>query len=169
MESWGANLYGDPCRECAFDWSIGAADAVAWVAGLEPRLADATATARGPERRPTGGWTVSGYVSHVGDNLRQWAERVQCARLSGQLEVSGYDPDVLAEARAYTEISLEAAVWSAGLAATAWASVLGDAVREGVELTHVTRGLQRAQDVARNNCHDVFHHLWDIEQILGGA
>lgn len=168
MEPWGADLYGDPCRECAFDWSIDAADAVGRVAELPARLAGATATARGPERRATGGWTVSGYVSHIGDNLRQWAERVQCARLSGQVEVSGYDPDALAEARVYTRISLEAAVWSAGLAATAWAGVLGDAVCEGVKLTHVTRGLQRAEDVARNNCHDVHHHLWDIEQILNG-
>lgn len=168
MEIWGADLYGDPCRECAFDWSIGATAAVDRVAGLGPRLAGVTTAAHGPERRPTGGWTVSAYVSHMGDNLRQWAERVQCARLSGQVEVSGYDPDVLAEARAYPEISLEAAVWSAGIAATAWAGVMGDAVQEGVELIHATRGLQRAEDIARNNCHDVFHHLWDIEQILAG-
>ncbi|MFC3987986.1 hypothetical protein [Actinoplanes siamensis] len=37
---------------------------------------------------------------------------------------------------------------------------------EQAELHHVTRGVQRAADVARNNCHDAYHHLWDIRMIL---
>lgn len=106
------------------------------------------------------------YVCHVGDNLRQWAERVQSCRLSGQVEVVGYDPDVLADARAYATLSLEAAVWSTGMAAVGWAEVLTLALDEAVELQHQTRGLQRAADIAHNNCHDAHHHLWDIREIL---
>lgn len=165
MEAWGAALYGDPCRECGFDWSIGAADAIAWVSTFDGRLAEATANARGDERRPSGGWSVTEYTAHIGDNLRQWAERVQGARLDGRTELAGYDPDELAAARGYADLTLGAASWSACQAALLWVSVLEPAVTEGVSLRHATRGPQRAEDVARNNCHDAYHHLWDIQTI----
>ena len=45
--------------------------------------------------------------------------------------------------------------------------VLRAAVDENTELDHETRGLQRAEDIARNNCHDAHHHLWDIRVIRG--
>jgi SAM-dependent methyltransferase len=166
VEPWGAALYGNPCRECGFDWSLTPAEAVRWVAGWGARLAAATAAADGTERRVDGGWSVSEYASHVGDNLRQWAERLQSARLAQQIQVAGYDPDALAVARGYATLPLAVAVWSSELAATTWVEVLTSALDEDVSLRHPTRGLQRAADVARNNCHDAFHHLWDVEQIL---
>ena len=166
MEPWGAALFGNPCHACGFDWSITPEDALGWVSGLSPRLAEATERACGFERRSSGGWSVTEYVCHVGDNLRQWAERVQSARLAHQFEVAGYDPDALAKARGYAALPLAAAAWSTGLAAAAWVSVLSPALAEGVELQHATRGLQRAEDIARNNCHDAYHHVWDIVEIL---
>ena len=82
--------------------------------------------------------------------------------------MSGYDPDDLALARRYETLPLAAALWSTGKAIDAWVSVLPAAVSEGIVLEHETRGTQRAEDVARNNCHDAQHHLWDISQILLG-
>lgn len=152
MEPWGAALYGDPCRECGFDWSLTPLDAVTWVRVLETRIREAVGSLTGDERLE--GWSVSQYVSHVGDNLHQWAERVQAARLAGQTQVAGYDPDTLATARGYEFIPLAMALWSAGKAAERWVEVLTAAVNEGVELEHATRGRQRAEDIARNNCHD---------------
>lgn len=165
MELWGAALYGDPCHECEFDWSLSPIDAIAFIEELPDRLAEATAGATGEERGPAGGWSVKEYVSHVGDNLRAWAERVQGARLAGDQAIAGYDPDSLANARNYATIPLPAALWSAGISAREWAPVLQQALVERVELHHATRGVQRAEDIARNNCHDAYHHLWDIRRL----
>ncbi|WP_181309952.1 hypothetical protein [Nocardioides campestrisoli] len=167
VELWGAPLYGDPCRECGFAWSISPQDAVAWVRDFEQHARVAVGSLTGDER--LGGWSVAEYVSHVGDNLRHWSERVQAARLSGRTQVAGYDPDALGDARGYASIPLQVGLWSAGHAAQRWADVLGAALDEGVELQHVARGLQRAEDVARNNCHDAYHHLWDIRRIASAS
>ena len=78
MELWGAAIFGDPCRECAFDWTQSPEQALAWMEQAAGQCAEATAHAHGSERAD--GWSVSEYVSHVGDNLRQWAERLQGAR-----------------------------------------------------------------------------------------
>lgn len=164
MELWGAGIYGDPCNECGFDWSLTPDDALAWVADLESHIRGAAGTAIGSERLD--GWSVSEYVSHVGDNLRQWAERVQAVRLAGITVVGGYDPDALAVARGYEQLPLPAAVWSALRSADAWCQVLRDAIAERVELQHATRGLQRAEDIVRNNTHDAYHHVWDIRRIV---
>ena len=151
-----------------FDWSISPQGAIDWVSNLQPRLTAVTASAGGSERRETGGWSVIQYVCHVGDNLRQWSERLQGARLAGTEAVSGYDADDLALARRYETLPLAAALWSTGHAIAPWVSVLTAAVAEAIVLEHETRGTQRAEDVARNNCHDAQHHLWDISQILSG-
>lgn len=163
MEPWGAVLYGDPCRECGFAWSMTAHDAVAWVAGFDEVVKKTTGSVTGRER--FGGWSIAAYVAHVGDNLRQWAERVQAARLAGETNVPGYDQDALAHARNYELIPLEVARWSVSHEAARWCEVMTAALAEGVEVQHATRGAQRAEDIARNNCHDAHHHLWDIQRI----
>lgn len=167
MERWGASLFGDPCRECAFDWSLSVEEALARMQQVPARFAQTTAGAKGSERGD--GWSVSEYVSHVGDNLRQWAERVQGARLAGRFDVAGYDPDTLASAREYASVPLEAALWSLELSVDAWLLVMRSAMAEGVELQHATRGLQRAEDLIRNNTHDAHHHLWDVTGILASS
>ncbi|AJT42440.1 hypothetical protein [Psychromicrobium lacuslunae] len=165
METWGAALFGDPCRECGFDWSVASEQAIGWVSKMPAEFAAVGAGSSG--REAGSGWSVAEYISHVADNLRQWSERVQAARLDGQLEVAGYDPDELAVARGYPTIPLAAALWSLELSAQAWVAVLGAAHQEGIELRHAARGLQRASDIARNNAHDAYHHLWDVRRILG--
>ncbi|WP_189083236.1 hypothetical protein [Mangrovihabitans endophyticus] len=140
--------------------------ALSWVSGWNQHLAAASAGADGTERRLGGGWSVTEYVCHVGDNLRQWSERLQAALLSQQNEVVGYDPDALAVARGYAALPFSVAAWSSALAAAVWVEVVGQALSDKVALQHATRGRQTAEDVARNNCHDAYHHLWDIEQIL---
>ncbi|GJF31310.1 hypothetical protein KNE206_40100 [Kitasatospora sp. NE20-6] len=123
----------------------------------------------GDERHPDLGWTPAGYVSHVTDNLRIWAERLAGARLAGVVDVQGYDPDALAEARGYGSVPAAAALWSLPIAADAWARSVSAALEEQVVLRHAKRGPQRAEDVARNNAHDAVHHLWDIRRILAYA
>lgn len=165
MELWGSALFGEPCRECGFGWSVDPAEAVAGVRAFAARARVEAASCTGEERLD--GWSVAEYVAHVGDNLRQWAERVQSARLAGRTAVAGYDPDALAQARDYSAIPLQVALWSAEQAAERWAEVLTAALDEQVVLEHATRGPQRAEDVARNNAHDAHHHLHDIRRIAG--
>jgi hypothetical protein len=97
------------------------------------------------------------------------AERLAGARLSGAVEVPGYDPDLMARARHYNEIAPAAALWSLEHAAVAWSESITAALDHGVVLQHATRGAQRAADVARNNAHDGYHHARDIERILEHA
>jgi hypothetical protein len=137
------------------------------VRAFEEHAREATDSLTGEERLD--GWSVAEYVSHVGDNLRQWSERIQAARLAGRRHVAGCDPDALSAARGYASIPLEVGLWSVGNAAERWADVLTAALDEGVELQHTTRGLQRAEDVARNNCHDAYHHIWDIQRIAAAS
>ena len=110
------------------------------------------------------------YVCHVVDNLRIWAEGLAAGvRLSRRVDVPGYDPDLLAEARRYHLIAPVAALWSLERAAAAWSDSVTAALDHDVVLWHAARGVQRAADVALNNAHDASHHVWDIERILEAA
>ena len=103
MEKWGADLYGDPCRECGFGWKLSPAQAVASVRAVPGAYAARLAGATGRERHPDLAWTTAAYVSHVTDNLRTWAERLAGGYLAGDLAVPGYEPDLLSRARHYNE------------------------------------------------------------------
>ncbi|GAA4962159.1 DinB family protein [Kineococcus glutinatus] len=169
MEPWGARLYGDPCTRCAWSWSGDAAADIAYVREVPARYARLLTGRAGTERHPDLGWSVTGYVCHVGDNLRQWAERVAGVLRGGDPRVAGYDPDALAAARGYERTSLPAALWSLERSAAAWVQVLGEAVAAGVVLQHATRGPQPAADVAGNNAHDAHHHEWDVRRSLAAS
>lgn len=166
MEMWGATLYGDPCRECAYDWSISPDTAVQLVAAIPDRYAALLAGATGVERHPDLGWTVGGYVCHVVDNLRIWAERLAAAALGPQCEAPGYDENLLAQARNYSLVPLAGALWSLRSAAKDWVTVVAMGLEQDIVVVHSGRGEQRAGDVARNNAHDAHHHEWDIGRSL---
>lgn len=169
MEDWGARLYGDPCRQCGYDWAIAPQAAVQLVAAVPERFAELLANADGTERHPDLGWTVGAYVCHVADNLRIWAERLVGALLAGQRTVSGYDENLLADARGYAFVPLAGALWSLRRACEDWCGVARWALEQGVVLLHARRGEQRAADVARNNAHDAHHHEWDIRRSLSAT
>jgi hypothetical protein len=82
VEKWGADLYGDPCRECGFGWKLSPAQAVASVRAIPGAYTSRLAGATGRERHPDLAWTTAVYVSHVTDNLRTWAERLAGGYLS---------------------------------------------------------------------------------------
>lgn len=166
MELFGPALYGDPCRECGWDWTRGSTAAIAAVRDLPGLLRTEVGGATGRERHPDLGWSVTGYVAHVADNLRAWAERVAGVLQGAGPEVGGYDPDELARARRYEEIALPAALWSLEQAAAAWVLVLTEAVRDDAVLQHRSRGVQTAHDVVQNNAHDAHHHVWDVRRTL---
>ena len=168
MEKWGADLYGDPCRECGFGWKLSPAQAVASVRAVPGAYAARLAGATGRERHPDLAWTTAAYVSHVTDNLRTWAERLAGGYLAGDLAVPGYDPDLLSRARHSNEVSLAGALWSLRWAVDAWAQS-AEAAWTAPWCCSTRPGRQRAEDVARNNAHDAHHHLWDIDRTLGAG
>jgi hypothetical protein len=167
VERWGADLYGDPCDGCGYDWSVTPHEAIRIVNGLPDRFRELLDGCTGQERHPDLAWGPTAYVCHVADNLRTWAEGLAAGvRLSAEVAVPGYDPDLLAEARRYHKIASAAALWSLERAEDTWSEVVTVALGHGVVLQHTARGIQRAEDVARNNAHDASHHLWDIQRIL---
>jgi len=166
VESWGAALYGDPCRGCGFDWSISPDAAMGLVAGVPARYTGLLAHTDGSQRHPDLDWTAGAYVCHVSDNLRIWAERLAGAALGGSRQVPGYDENLLARARAYDRVPLAGALWSLQRAARDWQEAVHLALGRDVVLLHASSGEQRAADVVRNNAHDAHHHTWDIRRSM---
>ena len=121
MNTWGVRVYGNPCRECGFDWSISVEAAAAIVAEIPERYARVLEGQDGSVRHPGLGWSVGAYVCHVGDNLRIWAERMWSSVEAEHVEIEAYDQDELASVRRYESIPLATALWSLSHAVDAWA------------------------------------------------
>jgi len=162
-------MYGDPCRECSYDWSTTPTQAVQLVEALPSVFRELLDGSTGQERHPDLAWGATGYVCHVGDNLRIWAEGLAAGLDNASqvpVPVPGYDPDLLAEAKRYSLVVPNAALCALASAVSAWSDVVPRAMHQGVVLWHARRGEQRAEDVARNNAHDAMHHVWDVRRIL---
>jgi hypothetical protein len=165
MSSWGPRTYGDPCRECGFSWGIVRSDAEAILARLPERLTKLLANASGSERHPDLEWSVTGYVAHVGDNLRIWAERVAGITRGGSRNVGRYDENALSQARVYDSLSLLGALWSLERAIRDWLEAVAAAPAD-LMMIHSERGEVSLDDVVRSNVHDAVHHEWDIKRSL---
>jgi hypothetical protein len=168
MDKWGAPLYGDPCRECGFSWTGGIADTVSEMRGLPGSIVGLVTGATGTERLPHLGWNVSGYVAHMTDNTRIWAERLVAVARGADAHVAAYDPDLLAESRHYNDVALQGATWSLVIAVDNWLSAVEEAELAGVVMLHSERGEMGVFDVVASNTHDAYHHRWDLAQILHG-
>jgi hypothetical protein len=169
VNDWGPVVYGQPCRACAFDWSVSLDDAVELMEELAASFDDLLVDATGAEHYPDVAWPVTAYVSHVADNLRIWTERLMGVALGASPVVGGYNENELAEARNYAMIPLEAALWSLRLSAREWLGAVDASSRIGPLMTHPDRGELDLLDVVRSNTHDAHHHLWDVRRALAYA
>jgi hypothetical protein len=171
VTDWGPSTYGQPCRDCAFDWSVTLEDARARLATIPREYGEvlASAGATGTERHPALAWTVAGYVSHVADNLRIWTERLRGVASGATRQVGGYDENELAQARNYALIPIEAALWSLGLSVTEWGKAVDASRPAGVLMVHPERGELDLLAVVTSNTHDAHHHLWDVRRALGSG
>jgi hypothetical protein len=122
--------------------------------------------ATGTERLPELGWNVSGYIAHMTDNTRIWAERMIAVASGADAHVVPYDPDLLAEARHYNDVALQGAKWSLRIAVGDWLSAVEEAESAEVVMLHSERGAMELSDVVASNAHDAFHHRWDLTRIL---
>jgi hypothetical protein len=166
MNEWGRTTFGDPCRSCRFRWSIAEDDARIIVTDA-PRRFDALVTGKsGGARHPDLQWTVAGYVCHIADSIRIWAERIAGAVLTQAHQVASFDHDLLAEARRYDDIDLRTALWSLRRSVDDWRAALQLAQHTHFEMVHDEVGRLSLTDVIRIRAHDVVHHAWDVTRIL---
>ena len=122
--------------------------------------------ASGTERLPELAWNVSGYVAHMTDNTRIWAERVTAVARGADPHVVPYDPDLLAEARCYDAIALRGATWSLRRAVEDWLRAVEEGTSARAVMVHSVRGPMGVSDVVASNAHDSHHHCWDLTRIL---
>jgi hypothetical protein len=168
MDTWAGNLYGEPCRGCGFSFSTGLDESLAYVAAAPEEYSALLAGAAGSERHPDLQWSVGSYACHVADNVRIWAERLAGSAAGAKL-VGSYDENLLAAARSYPEVPLQAALWSLRRARGDWQAAVEGLPLEGVVLVHRERGEMHLDDVARAVAHDTFHHAWDIRRSLAAV
>jgi hypothetical protein len=163
---WWIEEYGDPCRECGFDWSQPADDVVVAVEALPDRLTALLAGRTGDERAPDATWSAKAYVFHVADNLRIFAERLEGVFAGAPVTLAAYDQDQLAAARDYEAMSVQSALWSVRSATTAWASATRTALARPTRYRHAERGERTAAEITRAPGHDAIHHQWDVRRAL---
>jgi hypothetical protein len=166
VDHWGAPLYGDPCRECGFTWAAEQAASISLMRSLPDSIDELVIGATGTERLPDLGWNISGYIAHMTDNTRIWAERLIAVARGADAHVVPYDPDLLAESRHYNDVALQGATWSFRIAAENWFRAVDEAVPAGIVMLHSERGAMELSDVVASNAHDAFHHHWDVTRIL---
>ncbi len=130
VSPWGLSTYGQPCRGCAFEWELALDQAAAKMSALADSYREVLRGATGREQHPDLSWTTAAYVSHVGDNLRIWTERLQGVALGGSMRVGLYDENELARARNYDMIPLPAALWSLQLSVEQWVTALAAGATE---------------------------------------
>jgi hypothetical protein len=169
MNSWGPDRYGDPCRECGYDWPEDLEATLHIVRETPQRMRNALAGSDGTTRVTGLEWDARGYVCHVGDNLRIWAERLIAARERPGTLVARYDADLLAQARYYHGIPLNAALWSLGRAVDDWLAAVDGAQSPGFALDHPDRGELHLTDVTSANAHDAYHHIFDVQRSVASA
>jgi hypothetical protein len=163
---WWISEYGDPCRECGFEWSQSPESAIAAVEALPNRF-DALLDGRtGTELAPGATWSAKAYVFHVADNLRIFAERLEGVFAGAPTTLAAYDQDQLAAARDYEAMSLQSALWSVRTATTSWAAAARESLTRPTTYLHAERGELTAAEITRGPAHDAVHHLWDVRRAV---
>jgi hypothetical protein len=169
MSDWGREVFGEPCRECGFSWTTPATEADALIATTPERYARLLGEHDGSARHPDLEWTAGGYVCHVADSLRVWAERLASVALGDIGPVGEYDQDLLARARSYPTVGIRGALWSLGRAVSDWQAALALAVDGDVVMAHPELGEMTVLDVTRIRAHDIHHHERDVRRSLDHA
>jgi hypothetical protein len=160
--------YGDPCRECGFEWSVGPATCDAIVSGAPARFNSLLAGQDGSKAHPSLHWNAAAYVVHVADVLRIWSDRIAAVALGASDPVVPYDEDRLGDARGYVRLPLPGALWSLRRAVGDWQAAEQLAETAAVTLAHPEQGPLPLDDVRRIMAHEIEHHVADLILIVSG-
>lgn len=169
--AWWIAQWGDPCRECGFDWSQSPATAIAAVEALPDQFDSLLAGRIGDEQAADAhpgqpSWSAKAYVFHVADNLRIFAERLEGVFAGAPTTLAAYDQDELAAARNYDAMSVQSALWSMRTATETWAAAARESLARGGTYLHAERGELNAAEITRGPAHDAVHHLLDVRRAL---
>ena len=164
--AWWREEYGEPCRECGFDWDESAEAAVAAVERLPGTFAALLAGAAGGEVPPGCTWSAKAYVFHVADNLRIFSERLEGVFAGAHTTLAAYDQDELAAARHYDAMSLQSALWSVRTATETWVAAARESLTRPFTYQHAERGELNAAEITRGPGHDALHHYWDVTRAV---
>jgi hypothetical protein len=165
--SWWIEEWGNPCRECGFDWAQAPDAVVAAVAALPDQFDALLAGRSGDERARDSSWSAKAYVFHVADNLRIFAERLEGVFAGAPTTLAAYDQDELAAARDYEAMSVQSALWSVRTAVATWSAATRTALaRPSVIYQHAERGELNAAEITRGPGHDALHHFRDVTRAL---
>jgi len=143
------------------------ADADALILRTPERLAELIGERDATQRHTDLEWTVAGYVCHVADSLRVWAERLANVALGDSGPVAEYNQDLLARARSYERVGVRGALWSLGRAVGDWQAAIALAAERGIVMVHPELGEMTVLDVTLIRAHDIDHHARDIRRSLG--
>ena len=169
--SWWIAEWGNPCRECGFDWSQPPENAIAAVEAL-PDEFDAILAGRSGDETAVDAhpgepiWSAKAYVFHVADNLRIFAERLEGVFAGGPTTLAAYDQDQLAAARDYDAMSLQSGLWSVRTATATWAAAARESLRRPTTYQQAERGALTATELTRGPAHDAVHHLLDVKRAV---
>ena len=169
MNRWGPDTFGDPCHECGFDWATSQDAAAAAIVACPDVLAALIADRDGRSRADGLEWSAAGYVCHVGDSLRVWAERLASVSLGDPGPIAEYDQEMLADARHYTDVGVRGALWSLRRAVADWQAAVALAGEHDITMLHPELGEMTLLDVTLIRAHDVMHHTLDIERSVAGV
>jgi hypothetical protein len=154
------------CPECQFDWDQDDFDELVgqcvWgvaVFGEYLSRLDPSAPVE------PGLWSASRYVWHTVDVLRFGAERFWTLSVDPSFGVPAWDENVMAEHRAYDQLSPFVGLVAMISAAETWRTAALEAPRD-VRTPHPEAGTIDAFDLVQRNAHEVWHHLWDVQRGL---
>jgi hypothetical protein len=163
---WWISEYGDPCRNCGFDWSQSPEVVIAAVEALPERFTALLDGRTGDEVASGATWSAKAYVFHVADNLRIFAERLEGVFAGAPDTLAAYDQDLLAAARDYEAMSVQSALWSVRTAVATWAAAARTSLARPATYLHAERGELTAAEITRGPAHDALHHLWDVTRAV---
>jgi len=158
-------IYGaDPpsvCPDCGFAWDLSFLEARDAIASSPDRIEETLAGRDGMVPQADGSWNATAYVWHLTDLARSWSERwVQMLTEPGS-QLVGWDPDDLAEVRAYRSLPTAPGLWALRSAVDTFIAAT-DALTPNTTFLHGDWGSGTVADGMRWLAHEFHHHEQDI-------
>ena len=152
------------CAECGFDWDEVDYERLVGQCVRNVAVFGGVLSGIDPTKEVEPGlWSASRYVWHTVDVLRFGTERLWTIGADPGYGVPAWDQNVLAEVRAYDELSPVVGLIALVAAVEGWRVSALEAPHD-VSTPHPEAGAICAFDIVQRNAHEVSHHLWDIQR-----
>ena len=161
------------CPECGFDWTPGASTPTTSIATIATSTDEMLTLVADPDRSvdpmalpANGSWNATAYLCHLTDLARGWSERwAQLTAEPGSMLI-GWDPDVLADARSYTQLPTAAATWALRSSVDIFLNASRE-VPHNTGFAHDDWGAGDVADALLWVAHEFHHHELDVHRRLG--